>query len=237
VLGGFLLVLLLMEVPWLFVHFSDAASLSQSRRAAGFAPIPFAFAAGLALAMRRAWLAPAALAAGIALQLEWPGDFEYGLRHGGPAAATWIALFGSAAVLAGAILLRRELEPRFGLGALAAALFALPVLVHGASAWTPASPRDPHALSPRLVHNLRTKVPKGAVVIAPIQASYEISAVAPVYVVAGPLTHVANTKANRARERYDAVKRWVATNDPRIAERYGATWQVRSGRLTRVGGR
>jgi hypothetical protein len=46
---------------------------------------------------------------------------------------------------------------------------------------------------------------------------------------------VANTKANRARERYDAVKHWVLTNDPRVAERYGATWQVRAGRLTRVG--
>ncbi len=33
-----------MEVPWLFVHFSDAVSLSQSRRAAGFAPLPFALA-------------------------------------------------------------------------------------------------------------------------------------------------------------------------------------------------
>ena len=45
VLGGSLLILLLMEVPWLFVHLSDAASLSQARRAAGFAPLPFAFAA------------------------------------------------------------------------------------------------------------------------------------------------------------------------------------------------
>jgi hypothetical protein len=234
VVGGSLLVLCLMLVPWLFVHFSDAASLSQSRRAAGFLPFPFVFAAGMALALRRAWVAPAALAAGIALQRQWPGDFEYGLRHGGPAAATWIALFGAAGVLAAALVLRVELAPRFGLGALGAALFALPVLVHGAGHWTPATRVDPHALSPRLVHNLRTKVPKGAIVLAPIQTSYEISAVAPVYVVAGPLTHVANTKANRARERYDAVKHWVLTNDPRVAERYGATWQVRAGRLTRV---
>jgi hypothetical protein len=234
VVVGSLLVLCLMLVPWLFVHFSDAASLSQSRRAAGFLPFPFVFAAGLALAVRRLWLAPAALAAGIALQLEWPGDFDYGLRHGGPAAATWIALFGGAAVLVVALVTRFELAPRFGLGALGAALFALPVLVHGAGHWTPASPADPNALSPRLVHNLRTKVPKGAVVLAPIRTSYEISAVAPVYVVAGPLTHVANTTANRARERYDAVKHWVLTNDPRVARRYGATWQVRAGRLTRV---
>ena len=234
VVGGSLLVLCLMLVPWLFVHFSDAASLSQSRRAAGFLPFPFAFAAGLALAVRRWWLAPAALAAGIALQLLWPGDFEYGLRHGGPAAATWIALFGTAAVLLAALVTRRELAPRFGLGALGAALFALPVLVHGAAHWSPASPTDPHALSPRLVHSLRTKVPKGAVVLAPIQTSYEISAVAPVYVVAAPLTHVANTTANHSVERWRAVRHWVLTNDPSVARRYGATWQVRAGRLTRV---
>jgi hypothetical protein len=84
------------------------------------------------------------------------------------------------------------------------------------------------------VHSLRTKVPKGAIVLAPIQTSYEISALAPVYVVAAPLTHVANTKANRPVERYRAVKHWVLTNDPSVARRYGATWQVRSGGLTRV---
>jgi hypothetical protein len=234
VVGGSLLILCLMEIPWLFVHFSDAVSLSQSRRAAGFLPFPFVFAAGLALAVRRLWLVPAALAAGIALQLEWPGDFDYGLRHGGPAAAAWIALFGGAVVLVAALATRFELEPRFGLGALAASLFALPVLVHGAGRWTPATPTDPHALSPRLVHSLRTKVPKGAIVLAPIQTSYEISALAPVYVVAAPLTHVANTKANRPVERYRAVKHWVLTNDPSVARRYGATWQVRSGGLTRV---
>jgi hypothetical protein len=234
VVGGSLLVLCLMEVPWLFVHFSDAASLSQSRRAAGFLPFPFVFAAGLALAVRRLWLAPAALAAGIALQLAWPGDFGYGLRHGGPAAATWIALFGGAAVLLVAVLLRLELAPRFGPGAFGAALFTLPVLVHGAFHWTPATRTDPNALSPRLVHNLRTKVPKGAVVLAPIETSYEISAVAPVYVVAAPLTHVANTTANHARERYDAVKHWVLTNDRAVARRYAATWAVRSGRLYRL---
>src|SRR4029079_16083003 len=50
VLGGSLLILLLMEVPWLFVHLSDSASLSQARRAAGFAQLPFAVAGGVPLA-------------------------------------------------------------------------------------------------------------------------------------------------------------------------------------------
>ena len=34
-----------MLVPFLFEHLSDAVSLSQSRRAAGFLPFAFAFAA------------------------------------------------------------------------------------------------------------------------------------------------------------------------------------------------
>ena len=236
VVGGSLIVLCLMEIPWLFVHFADAASLSQARRAAGFLPFPFVFAAGLALAVRRLWLVPAALAAGIALQLEWPGDFGYDLQHGGPAVATWFALFGAASVLAAALAFRREVRPRFGLGALAAFAFCLPVLVHGAGRWTPASPVDPNALSPRLIHNLRTKVPKGSVVIAPIETSYEIEAVAPLYVVAAPLTHVANTKANRPVDRWRDVKHWVLNDDPAIARKYGATYQIRRGRLQRVPG-
>jgi hypothetical protein len=235
VLGGFLLVLLLMEVPWLFVHFSDAASLSQSRRAAGFAPIPFAFAAGIALASRRVWAVPLALAAGIVLQLLWPGDFDYGLRNGGPAAATWIALVGGLLALALVVWRRWSLEPRWGVGALAAAAFVVPVFVHGLWHWSPATPADPNALSPRLVHNLRTKVPKGAIVIAPIKTSYQIEAVAPLYVVAAPLTHVANTKANRARERWNDVRGWILSNNPAVARKWGATWQIRNGRLSRVG--
>src|SRR5205085_9666624 len=75
-LGGGLIVLLLMEVPWLFTHFSDAVSLSQSRRAAGFWPLPFAFAGGLALLARRVWVVPLAFVAGLVLQVLWPGDFD-----------------------------------------------------------------------------------------------------------------------------------------------------------------
>ncbi|MGH3049725.1 MAG: hypothetical protein ACRDLK_06170, partial [Gaiellaceae bacterium] len=52
--GGALLVIALMEIPWLFTHFSDAVSLSQSRRAAGFAPLPFALAGAFALLARSA---------------------------------------------------------------------------------------------------------------------------------------------------------------------------------------
>jgi hypothetical protein len=236
-LGGSLIVLLAMNVPWLFVHISDAVSLSQSRRAAGFAPLPFAFVGALALVVRRLWLVPLAFVGGLVLQLLWPGDFDYGLRHGGPAWATWIALFGGLAALVLWLLLR-PVAPReqWGLGALAAFAFCLPVIVHGIWNWTPRKPPDPYALSPRLVHSLRTKVPKGAVVIAPLRTSYRVAAVAPVYVVAAPPTHVADTRANRPYARAKDVRRWTLTNDPAIPRKYGATWAIRSGRLYRLSG-
>ena len=235
VLGGALLVLVLMEVPWLFVHFSDAVSLSQSRRAAGFAPLPFALAGAFALLARRLIVLPVALLAGILLQHYWPGDFAYGLHHGGPAIATWFALgVGAVALGAGLVLRPRPLREHHLLGAAAMLCFALPVLVHGARHWHVNTRTDPLALSPRLVHNLRTKVPKGAVVLAPVEASYRIAAKAPVYVVASPVSHVANTTANLPYARVRAVQHWVLTNDPRVAQRYGATWAIRKGRLYRL---
>src|SRR5579862_8948316 len=72
VLGGSVAILALELVPTLFVHFSSLVSLSQSRRAAGFIPFPFALAGGLALLSRTVLVLPAALAAGIALQLAYP---------------------------------------------------------------------------------------------------------------------------------------------------------------------
>jgi hypothetical protein len=234
-LGGSLLILLLMEVPWLFVHLSDAASLSQARRAAGFAPLPFAFAGALALAARRLVVIPLALAAGIVLELAWPGDFGVGLRHGGPALATWVALVGGLVALVAVLVLRPPpVAERHGLAAAAAALFVLPVVVHGFAHWSPRNPSDPDALSPRLVHNLRAKVPEGSIVIAPVRTSYEVAAVAPVYVVAAPVTHVANTNANDPYRRVKDVHRWIQSNDPAIERRYGATWAIRAGRLYRL---
>ena len=235
VLGGSLLVLVLMEVPWLFVHVSDAVSISQSRRAAGFAPLPFALAGALVLVARRLAVLPVALAAGIVLQRLWPGDFDSGLHHGGPAFATWFALAGGAAALVLALALRPRLprEHHF-LGAAAMLFLVFPVLVHGVWHWSVAHTADPFAISPSLVHDLRTRVPKGAVVLAPAIMSYRIAALTPVYIVAAPAVHVANTRANDPYGRVRAVRHWVATNDPRVARRYGATWAISHGRLYRL---
>src|SRR5881394_20841 len=150
--------------------------------------------------------------------------------------ATSRALGGGLLALVAALAWRGTMPaPRFALGAWAAAAFVLPVVAHGVRHWSPAAPSDPLALSPRLLHNLRTKVPKGAVVLAPVQVSYRIEGGVPVYVVAAPLAHVANTRANHAVARYRAVHHWVLTSDPRVAARYGATWAIRRGRLYRLG--
>jgi hypothetical protein len=231
-LGGSLIILLLTLVPWLFVHLSDTVSLSQSRRLAGFVPFPFVLAGVAALLARRALVLPVALGAGIVLQRLWPGDFHYDLRNGGPALATWIAVVGGTVALVAGLAFRRP-APRehHVLGFLAVCAFALPIYVHGLWHWSPDPKSDPLALSPRLVHNLRTRVPKGAIVLAPIKVSYRVAASAPVYIVAAPVVHVANTKANDPYGRARAVRHWVLTNDPRVARRYGATWAIRGGRL------
>jgi hypothetical protein len=235
VLGGTVLVLVLLEVPWLFVHLSDAVSLSQSRRAAGFAPLPFALAGAFALLTRSVLVLPVAFAGGVVLQHLWPGDFEYGLTHGGPAFATWIALLGGAAALVAVLVLRPKPWPEHHrLGALAVLCFAVPIAVHGAWHWSAQTPADRDALPPALEHALRTKVPQGAVVLAPLGVSYRAVADAPVYVVGLPVAHVADTRANDPQGRAAAVRRWVQTGDPRVAARYGATWAIRDGRLYRL---
>ena len=139
---------------------------------------------------------PAALVAGIVLQRLWPGDFEYGLRHGGPGAATWIALVGGAiALVAGCsgaptcASTTRSARPRPPASCCRCSCTAL---WH----WSPRVRSDPLALSPRLVHRLRTVVPKGAVVLAPVKTSYRVTAAGAGLRRRAPVTHVANTKAN-----------------------------------------
>jgi hypothetical protein len=235
VLGGAVLVLALMLVPELFVRFSNAVSLSQSRRAAGFVPFAFAFAGGFALLARTAFVVPFAVVAGVVLQDEWPGDFAYGLRRGGPDAVTWFALLaGAAALVAGLVFARERPRERYGLGALAAAFFVLPVAVHGFGRWSPLNPVDRDTPSAALLQAMK-QVPPGAVVIASPTVSYELLARFPIYTVAAPVTHVANTRANDPDARVKQVERWLATGNPAIPRRYGATWAVsRDGRLTHL---
>jgi len=224
VAGGTGLVLAVVLWDVLFPHFSHLVSISQSRRAAGFIPFAVAFAGGLRVLKRLfgVFLLPGALAAGIVLQLEWPGDFGLHLRHGGPDVVAWIALFGSLAALAVGAFVRLRLERPT---VLAGILFVLPVAVHGFAHWSGPGTNDASALTPGLVHFLRRDVPKRTVVYADLETSYRISAYAPVYVANGPPSHVADTRANAPYGRVAALMAFLR-GDTAVLRRYHAQWLV-----------
>ena len=139
VLGGSIAVLAVMLVPFLFEHLSDALSLSQSRRAAGFVPFAFAFAGGISVLsfLIGIFVLPVALLAGAVFQALWPGDFGFRLENGGPGQVVWFAAAGGLVALLVSPLARRLSLDREGwLPGLAAALFLLPVVVHGFTRWT-----------------------------------------------------------------------------------------------------
>ncbi|MGB2951812.1 MAG: hypothetical protein WBB74_00310, partial [Gaiellaceae bacterium] len=227
-LGGSLAVFLLTLVPFVFPHVADAVSLSQARRLAGFVPFAFVFAGGALVLSRLLGLGAAAvgLGVGIALQLLYPGDFGYFLHHGGPALATWIAAVGGAAALAVGALLRRrpELERAGPVVAVTAALFVLPVAVHGFSNWSRRNPDHPQ-LTSGLIRALREQVPKRAVVFSDPETSYQAAAYAPVYIADAPPVHVADTRANRPRERVrNAYRFFNGIAGLEVPLRYGATF-------------
>jgi hypothetical protein len=227
VLGGSLAVFAVMLVPQLFVPFSDLVSLSQSRRAAGFLPYAFAFAGGLVVLARltRVAVLPIALAAGIVLQLLYPGDFGYRLQDGGPALVTWFAVVGGAAALALGLWRRPALEDRGPLVGVAAALFVLPVAIHAAANWSPSDARRPSPLTPGLVEALR-ELPEGDVVYSDLETSYRIGAYAPLYIAAAPPSHVADTTKNRPYARRRDNIAFFANGDLAIPRRYRADWLV-----------
>jgi hypothetical protein len=231
VLGGALTVLALTLVPWLFMPFSDLVSISQSRRLGAFFPFAFALAGGLGVLARYLgrYVLLVAPAAGAGLQLFWPGDFGYGLREGGgPGGLVWVA--AAACVVALAVALWRGRGPARERGgpivAGAAALFVLPVALAGFAHWTPRKQEDRLALTPGLTAELRTQVPARAVVLADLATSYRILAAAPVYVVAAPPAHVADTNRNRPYQRRRDLLRFFSTGNLAIASRYKATWLV-----------
>ncbi len=230
VLGGFLAVAAVMLTPTLFAAFSDLVSLSQSRRAAGFWPLAFAFAGGWVVlaGVLRLLVLPAALAAGLALQLLYPGEFSYRLQDGGPALVTWLAVIG--ALVALVFLKHKPSVERPGwLAGAAAALFVLPVAVHAAANWSPSDARTANPLTPGLIEALREDVPEGDTVYSDLETSYRIAAYAPVYIAAAPPSHVADTEQNRPYTRRAANIRFFDTGDLSIPRRAGAGWLVVDG--------
>ena len=236
VLGGTLAVLDIELWPLVFPHFSDAVSLSQSRRASAFIPFTIGLAGGAAIVSRysRALALLGGLAAGIWLQVAYAGDFGLKAPRTEPAVVVWIALWGClAALVVGAALglLRRDwlggdVRRHGTTAALAVALFVLPVAVHGFSRWSPGNPHDRNALTPGLIHFLQHDVPARSVVLADLGTSYRITAFAPVYVVAVPPTHAANTWPNELHKRRLAVLRFLVHPTLAVPRTWGAGWTV-----------
>ena len=230
VLGGSVAVFAVTLVRFLFPRFADVVSLSQARRAAGFVPLAFAFAGGLAVLAEvfSAAVLPLAFSAGLLLQAAYPGDFGYTFQGGGPALASWIAALGGTAALVAAPFIRRLVEPleRRGLiTAVAAGLFVAPVAAHAALDWSPREARGT-PLSAGLVKALNDHLPEGATVFSHVDTSYRIGAFAPVYVAGAPPGHVADTHENRPYARRRDIEQFFRTGDFHITSRYGAGWLV-----------
>ncbi len=235
VLGGSVAVLGIELWPLVFPHFSDAVSLSQSRRASGFIPFAVALAGGAAIVSRfsRTLALVGGLACGIWLQVAYAGDFGLHAPRTEPAWVPWIALYGGIAALvigAGLAWVRRRPPsgPRLrGItAALAVFLFVLPVFVHGFSHWTPGTKQDRDALTRGLVRFLQRDVPPRSVVFADLATSYRVTAFAPLYVVAVPPTHAANTRPNELSKRRRAVLRFLGHPDLAIPQAWRARWLV-----------
>jgi hypothetical protein len=228
VLGGSLAIFVLTLVPFIFPRFADAVSLSQARRMGGFLPFTFALVGGAAvLAGLIRWaLLPISIAAGIALQLSFPGDFGYNLTSGGPALATWIGAVGGALALALVSTFHRgySIERQGGLSLAAVALFCAPVLAHGFANLDRDKPRGEPALTVGMIRALREDVPKQDIVFSDDATAYRIGAYAPVYVNAGPPAHVADTTDNFPYKRRADARRFFRTGNLSIVGHYGARW-------------
>jgi hypothetical protein len=230
VLGGSLAVFALTLVPFVFPHFADAVSISQGRRFAGFVPLPYALAGG-ALVLAGAlgiFVLPLALAAGIVLQLAYPGEFAYRFHGTTPAWPAWVALVGGvAALVVGTVVRRRDrFDRREWVAAAAVLLLASPVALHGFSHWS-RSGTGSGALTRGLIRSVRTSVKPKDVLFSDPNTGYLLAAYAPVYLANAPFAHVAATRQNRPRQRLrDAFHFYAHGGDLAVPRYYGARWIV-----------
>ena len=77
-----------------------------------------------------------------------------------------------------------------------------------------------------MIRFLQQHVPARSVVLADLSTSYRATAFAPVYVVAVPPTHAANTRPNQLRKRRLAVLRFIAHPTLDVARRWRADYIV-----------
>ena len=227
VLGGSVSLLAILLFAVLFTPFSDAVSLSQARRAAGFLPLPFAFAGGAAvLARTLSWVAlPVALGAGIALELVYPGEFTYTIPRGKPGdrrldRAARRGRGASSSPPCSAAAGRSTTEGRCRQASPRRSWSPWPIF--GFAHWS----TGPFEASPLTsgVQRALEQLPDGSVVFSDDSTSYWVAAAAPLYVASALPGHVADTKANRPFERRDDAIRFGRTGDLSIPRRYGADY-------------
>ena len=236
VLGGTFVVLAVLLVRRVVPAPRPTRCRSRRRGAlAGFLPLAFAFAGGAAVLSRvLSWaVLPLALAAGIALEWAWPGDFGYRLEEGGPALPVWIALGGSLVAIVLGFLLRSRLPMLERADWVPAAALRALRRPDGRHVGLGASAAATQELSPALVAALRANTEPGDVVLSDPETSYWIAAYAPVYVAVSAPTHVGDTKANRPYERVEAWEDFLATGElPRPATTGSCSTRKRAQQLT-----
>ena len=234
VIGGSLAIFALTLVPFVFPHFADAVSISQGRRLVGFIPFPYAIAGGAAVlaGLLGFFVIPLALAAGILLELVYPGDFGYRFHGTTPAWPTWVAVAGGLVALLVGIVRRKGTSAEGvdvrhpAVAMLAVAAFAIPVAVHGFSHWTRAGSGS-GALTRGLIKAFRADAKPKDVLFADPETGYLLAAYAPVYLADAPFGHVAVTKKNRPKQRLrDAYRFYAHGGDLSIPRSYGARWII-----------
>jgi hypothetical protein len=230
VLGGSLAIFALTLVPFVFPRFADAVSISQARRLVGFMPFPYAVAGGATVVagLIGVFAIPVALAAGIVLELVYPGDFGYRFHGTTPAWPTWVAVVGGLlALVLGTVTRRWDRTDRSNaVAAFAVAAFAIPVAVHGFSHWTRVGSGS-GALTRGLIKAFRADAKPKDVLFADPETGYLLAAYAPVYLADSPFGHVAVTKKNRPKQRLrDAYRFYAHGGDLSIPRSYGARWII-----------
>jgi hypothetical protein len=220
--GGTVLTLAVLLVPFLFTTFVDAISVSQGRRLVQFLPVAFVLAAAAVLAGRlRLVGVVVALGFGIALELAYQADSTPGFDVPGPIWPLWVALVGAPIGVAVGLWLGPRLDGflrQTRWTAAVACAFVAPIAVAGLADLHRADAPDPYALSPGLVRTL-DELDHNAVVFAPVQTAYRVTADAPVFVAATLPFHVADTGATRPHRRQRDAIRFFNPNQLSNAER------------------
>ena len=217
VLGGFLAVAAVMLFSPLFVC-SPISSRSRSRggRPGSGHFLRLRRRPGRAVCAAAGTRSSLALAAGIVLQLAYPGEFDYALHEGGPALVTWIAVGGGARSRSGSACGdARRSSGRSGRGSR-----CVPLRCAGRGARrrelepAPGTDGEPADAGPRQ-GAARGRAGRGRRLLGP-RDELRIAAEAPVYIAAAPPGHVADTEKNRPYERRAENIRFFRTGDSRF---------------------